>query len=330
MRKGLVIIVCLAFIVCWAGCGEMAKKKTAEKPAETGKTVATVNNAKITEDQVNKLLEGMRDPRQLAKFSTPDGKKELVNKLVDMELIDAAARKDGMLNDPEVSQLIKNYTKQVLFVSYLQKKMKDQAQQADEAKAREYYDSHPQEFQQGEQIKAQHILIKVAADADDKAVAAAKQKATDLYKKIKGGADFAKLAKENSDDPGTKAKGGELGFFSRGQMVPEFDEVAFGLKDGEVSQPVKTKFGWHVIKVLERKETGATPFEQAKERLIRKLSFQSQQDAYDKILGELRKTAKITVNDEAVQSINIPTPQMGMPGMSGMPPGMTGAQPQVP
>jgi len=124
-------------------------------------------------------------------------------------------------------------------------------QQPSQNDIQQYYNTHKSEYEAPEQAKARHILIKVAAGADAKTDAAAKAKADALLKQIKGGANFADLAKKNSDDPGSKDAGGELGFAQRGRMVPEFDKAIFSQKIGDTAI-VKTQFGYHVVQVEER------------------------------------------------------------------------------
>jgi peptidyl-prolyl cis-trans isomerase D len=119
-----------------------------------------------------------------------------------------------------------------------------------------YFTAHQSEYETPEQARSRHILIKVPAGADAKTDAAAKAKAEGILKQIQGGADFAELAKKNSDDPGSKDKGGELGFAQRGTMVPEFDKAIFSQKIGD-TQIVKSQFGYHIVQVEERKPAHA-------------------------------------------------------------------------
>src|SRR5271168_113588 len=118
--------------------------------------------------------------------------------------------------------------------------------QVTDAEIQQYYNQHIDEYQVDEQVKVRHILIKLDQGADAKADAAAKAKAEDILKQIKAGGNFAELAKKNSDDPGSKDQGGELGFLKRGATVPEFDQAAFTLQPGQTSGLVKTKFGYHI------------------------------------------------------------------------------------
>lgn len=128
------------------------------------------------------------------------------------------------------------------------------AQAGNDAKIKSYFDSHKQDFSSPEKVKARHILIRAKA-GDSAAEQKALAKIQDLEKRAKGpkGEDFAKLANQNSEDPGSKSKGGLLDFFSRGRMVPEFENAAFQMKPGEVSAPVKTEYGYHLIQLLEKK-----------------------------------------------------------------------------
>jgi peptidyl-prolyl cis-trans isomerase D len=129
-----------------------------------------------------------------------------------------------------------------------------------DADVQKYYDDHPAEFEQPHQVRAAHVLVRVAETGGSDAEAAARAKAQDVIKRARAGEDFAKLAKEISEDPGSASKGGDLGWFAKGQMVPQFESAAFALKSGELTgEPVRSPFGYHVIKVLEVREHTRTP-----------------------------------------------------------------------
>jgi len=141
----------------------------------------------------------------------------------------------------------------------------------DEIKA--YYDEHRDDrFTAPEEVRARHILIKLPPAADEKARAAARTKAEDVLAKVKKGADFAKLAQDVSEDPGTASKGGDLGLFSRGHMVPAFDAAAFALEPGAVSDVVETPFGFHIIKVEEKLPGGQKPLDAVRDEIVKTLS----------------------------------------------------------
>jgi peptidyl-prolyl cis-trans isomerase C len=165
-----------------------------------------------------------------------------------------------------------------------------------EEDARKYYSENQQQFEIPEQVRASHILIK--PDTSDPNVepaaakAAARAKAEDLLKQIKDGADFAELAKDNSGCP-SSARGGDLGFFSRGRMVPAFEEAAFALEVGQVSDIVETQFGYHIIKVTDRKDASVTPFEQAKDDILKLLTQNRQAELAEEYIESLKAQANI-------------------------------------
>jgi peptidyl-prolyl cis-trans isomerase D len=143
--------------------------------------------------------------------------------------------------------------RKITYIAFTPDQMPGGTPQISQQEIQQYFKAHASEYQVPDQARSRHILVKVAPNADPKTDAAAKAKADGLLKQIQGGANFADLAKKNSDDPGSKDKGGELGFAHRGMMVPEFDNAIFTQKIGE-TKIVKTSFGYHIIQVEERQE----------------------------------------------------------------------------
>lgn len=166
-----------------------------------------------------------------------------------------------------------------------------------EAEARAEYERRSADFKQLEQVKASHILFKV--DGDDAAWEAARKKAEDAAAKAKGGADFAALAKSLSDDT-SAAQGGDLGYFGRGQMVKPFEEKVFGMKVGEVSDPVRTQFGWHVIKLTDKKEAGTRPFDEVRPQIERGLKVQKADAALKDVSARIEAALAAGKDLEAV------------------------------
>lgn len=159
--------------------------------------------------------------------------------------------------------------------------------------AKTYYDNNPDEFEQKEKVKARHILIEVDADADDQKVAEARKKAKKLAEKArKQETDFATLAKKHSDGPSAK-KGGDLGFFTEQKMVDPFSKEAFSMENGEISDPVRTNFGFHVIKRENYREGGKQSFDEAKPRIVDKLERKRFGRAHKKFVSKLKREADI-------------------------------------
>ncbi|MEN6306335.1 MAG: peptidylprolyl isomerase [Anaerohalosphaeraceae bacterium] len=158
--------------------------------------------------------------------------------------------------------------------------------------AKKFYDENPKYFQQAEQVQASHILIKVDEKADEATKKAAKAKCEDLLKKVKAGGDFAALAKENSDCP-SKERGGDLGLFGKGQMVPQFEQAAFAMKVGDVSDIVETQFGYHIIKLTDKKEAKTEGFADAKANIVKNLKNQNMGQFFNKLRQDLKDKAKL-------------------------------------
>jgi peptidyl-prolyl cis-trans isomerase C len=161
-----------------------------------------------------------------------------------------------------------------------------------EKETRAYYDSNLETFKKPEQVRASHILIKVDPGADEAKKAEARTKIESLQTKLKKGEDFGALAKEYSEGP-SGPKGGDLGFFGRGQMVKPFEETAFAMKPGQVSDMVETNFGYHLIMVSDRTPEGTIPYEEVKDRLQQFLKQQKVQEAIARYVETLKGKAKI-------------------------------------
>ena len=160
----------------------------------------------------------------------------------------------------------------------------------DEAKA--YFDANSAQFDQKEKVRARHILIKVEQSADEKTKADARKKLVEIQKKIMSGEDFAEMAKQHSQGP-SNVKGGDLGYFGQGQMVKPFEEVAFKLATGEVSDIVETRFGYHLIKVEDRKAPKKAVYAEQKQQIMAKMKNERIQKEVNTYIKKLREEAKI-------------------------------------
>ena len=177
--------------------------------------------------------------------------------------------------------------RKITYFAFTPEQLPGGVQQPSQQEIKQYFDLHASDYTIPEQARSRHILIKVAAGADAKTDAAAKAKAEDILKQIKGGANFADLAKKNSDDPGSKNSGGELGFSRRGAMVPEFDNAIFNQKIGD-TKIVKSQYGYHIIQVEERQAARSQPLSEVlptiQETLLRQKAAQAE-DSYARTLA---------------------------------------------
>src|SRR6266704_966276 len=210
----------------------------------------------------------------------------------------AVARVNGTAIDAvelRVAQkVLREYTRRDLLISRFVETTFVSKAAVSEAEIRSFYDNNQDKFKRDESVKASHILIGVdsAASAEDKKKA--REKAEKLRKDLAGGAEFAALAKEYSTCPSSK-QGGDLGFFGKGQMVPSLEKAAFALKTGEISNVVETQFGYHVIKLKEKKPAVTTDFNEVKAKIEEFLKGQKVNEAIQKYLAETKKTAKIEI-----------------------------------
>ncbi len=165
---------------------------------------------------------------------------------------------------------------------------------ATEVDARAFYDNNPDKFKQAATVRASHILLKVPENAPEAEKTKARTQIEGILKRARSGEDFAALAKQYSQD-GSSAQGGDLGHFERERMVPPFSQAAFALQPGQLSDVVATQFGFHIIKVTDRKPPSAVPYEQVSARIVDYLSSQKKQQRMAQLIQDAKKRARIEV-----------------------------------
>jgi peptidyl-prolyl cis-trans isomerase C len=165
---------------------------------------------------------------------------------------------------------------------------------APDSETRAFYDQNPDQFKQPEMVRASHILARADEAAGAEAKAQAKAKMQGVLKELRSGADFAEMARKHSDD-GSAEAGGDLNYFGPGQMVPAFEQAAFALKSGHLSDIVETPFGYHIIKVTDRKPGRTVPYDEVKAQIANYLQQQQQREKADALVDRLRAKAKIEI-----------------------------------
>ena len=176
--------------------------------------------------------------------------------------------------------------------------------------AKKFYEANKAEFEQPETVKASHILFRVNKEDSEEVVNKKLEQAKTAEERAKKGEDFATLAKELSEEPGAKESAGDLGFFPKDRMVPEFASAAFSQKVGDISDPVRTQFGWHIIKVTDKKAAGTLPYDEVKAQLIAYLKAKKQEEAAQALLKSLRSSAQI---ESSLPPPATPAPSPGEP-----------------
>jgi peptidyl-prolyl cis-trans isomerase C len=175
-----------------------------------------------------------------------------------------------------------------LLTAEVEPKSKVEPQQVDD-----FYTSNPNQFNQGERVRASHILISVPRDGDAAAKTQARARAEAVLKDITSGKDFAALAKQHSQDPGSAVQGGDLGFFTQGQMVGPFNDAAFSLKPGATSDLVETEFGFHIIRVIDKQAGRAIPLDEVRTQVEQFLLNQNRQQQTEAFVTSLKAKGKV-------------------------------------
>lgn len=236
------------------------------------KVVAKVNGKEISQDDVLKFLNEI-GPQVAMQFQSPEGIQRVVEELVNQELLYLDAIENKLDKSQEFEDMLEQ-TKNTLLKSYaLNKLIADE--EVSEEETKNYYDEHAESYKKKESLIASHILV----DSEEKA--------EDIIKEIDGGLSFEEAAGKYSSCP-SKDVGGALGEFTRGQMVPEFEEAAFKMEEKEISKPVKTQFGYHIIKLIEKRPEGQMPFEEVKSQIFEQVLRLKQQDKYLNKIEELK------------------------------------------
>lgn len=232
------------------------------------KIVAKVNGKPILEADV--ALAEAEIGSELGNLPEAAKRRVLVEFLIENQLFAEAAEADKLGQGAAFEGRMQYLRRRALRDTYFEKNIKDGVS---EAEAKKFFDAQVAQMKPEQEVKASHILV----DSEDKA--------KDIAAKIGKGADFAQLAKENSKDPGSKDDGGSLGYFTSGQMVPQFDEAAFKLAKGDVSQPIQTQFGWHLIKVEDKRDRPAPEFNAVKDRLVASMMQRKAQEVATGLRG---------------------------------------------
>lgn len=243
------------------------------------KVLATVNGVEITERDIE--IARAEIGEQIANMPAEESRRNLLLYVIENQLLADAALKDNIDTGDAAKEVMAYYRRRALHDLYYDSKIRGAVS---EQAAKKMYDEQVKGLVSKPEVSARHILVKSEEDA------------LDIIERLNRGSDFAELAKEKSTGP-SGAQGGDLGYFSKGQMVPEFDKVVFTLNKGDISEPVKTQFGWHVIKLEDKRDSKPPSFDTVKGGLM---SGMVRQKAVEVITG-LRTSAKIDIVDPEIK-----------------------------
>jgi peptidyl-prolyl cis-trans isomerase C len=268
----------------------------AAKPDEGGEIVATYSGNRLSTSRILKEMERLPAPSR-AYLQAPDRKRQFVDNMILNDLLFNEGQKLGYDKDDDIDRQVNDLRRRLVVQKVVREYQKPPEVSDDQAKT--YYDENPTLYSTT-QIRASHILVKDEAAARE------------IRDQVKADpSKFADIAKEKSTDKTSGQKGGDLGMFGPGRMVPEFERAAFALKQGEISDIVKTQYGYHVITVTERKEGERRPFDQVKEQIKATLRNKAIQDQQEKRYAQLKEQANVKVDDVVLEKVQVPQGSTG-------------------
>ena len=294
---GVLLLAALASAGC-RGKGGAPETEPATASGDTGEVVATYKGHKLMSDRVAQEFERLPAPSR-SYLTSPERKRQFIDNLVMTDLLFDEGQKAGYDKDPEIDRQVTDLRKRLVVQRVMRQYQTPPT--IDDEQARAHYDQNPTLYSTT-QIHASHILVK------DEETARA------ILAEVKANPEkFADIAREKSTDAVSARKGGDLGTFGPGRMVPDFERVAFALKPGEMSDVVKTQYGYHIILINERKEGEQKPFDQVKEQIRATLRNRGMQDQVQGHFDQLKKDADLKVDEEALARLKPPGVTPGQP-----------------
>ncbi len=277
MRGTVAVVGGMVSLVFLGACGKGAGTSPSEK------VLLTVGERKITVGEFQKEFEKL-PPQVRETMQSPAGQKRfLEDHLTRRELLLQEARRRKVDERPEIVERTREFRERLLLETLVSEEIGTKVT-VEEAEAAEYYAAHKEEFE-ADRIRARHILV------------ATEKEAQDVLDRLGKKESFEGLARTLSLDKGSGAQGGDLGVFGRGQMVPEFEKAAFALKAGQVSGAVKSPFGYHIIKLVERQKGPTRTFDQIKNEVRQRLLAEKQRKRFEEWVATLRAGASIVIEE---------------------------------
>lgn len=269
---------------------------TQHKPGKESPVLATVGGEVITEADFERELHSLPEYTQ-KRIDTPELKRKQLDKMIDETLLLEEAKKRKLDQDEEIREKVERYRRRLLTERLYRDVAAERSRVGDE-EIEAYYQEHKDRFQQPERIRVRQILILLPANAGAEREAEARKKAEEALAKIKAGEDFAEVAKQYSEGPAA-SRGGDLGYFSRGRMVPDFEAIAFSLKEiGDTSGLVRTKFGFHIIELTGRQPAQELALKDVKDRIVRQLEATKRREIRQSLAEELRNRSKVEIRED--------------------------------
>ena len=268
--------------------GVLMASATVAAVTAAAQVLAEVGGERISREEFIAAIAGLRregDVQLTLKTMTREGHREILDDLIEKRLYAKAARAEGLQNQPDVQRAIEQATNEILAHRYLDVRITNAAVADTELRA--YYDQHKNDLFLPAQVKARHIVVKTREEAQA------------VLKQIAGGADFAKVAEQVSLEASTRVKGGDLGWVPRGVMTKPFEDAIFALAAGQISEPIETQYGVHVVKIDEVRQPALPAFELVREEIRARILQQRR----EQLKKQLASKIGVTINQAALEAL---------------------------
>jgi peptidyl-prolyl cis-trans isomerase C len=287
LRTILIALFALVFLLCTAQAGE-------EDPI-----LAKAGDYIFRRSDLDRLLSYSPPYLQKQLEENPELKVTLITKIMHQRILADIARKEGFDKRPEIKEQIQYIVNDILSKEYLTKVIAGNITVPDD-ELRQHYKANEKNFHIPEQVRARHVLIKVPFSVSKEEKKKAKDRAEQILEWLKKGEKFETLVEQYSEDQGSKAKGGDLGYIMKGQMVKPFEDAAFSLKIGEISSVVETDYGYHLIQVDDHREARTRTFEEVKDQIRKQLTDERSRARAEEFMSKATKDAGLEIYREKI------------------------------
>ncbi len=283
LRKNLVLTVVIVMIVCLAGCGKK------------GKVIVRMKGGGITvNDFQEEIIKVSQNPYYQGFLATVGGKRQYLEGLIEERILVVQAKKEELHKKKEYKERVREMKDQVL-MGLMMEELRRKHIAVTENEINDYYENQKDEFLNSEKVRASHILLTGREDAEI------------VMKKLKDGEKFEDLAKQYSIDSMTAARGGDLSYFSKGDMVPDFERAIFNLSNvGDITDIIKTQFGYHIVKLTGRKKMEEKTVSDAKDDISKLI----QRNKYNELMEQYKREMKVDINEELLGDVSTFGPGM--------------------
>jgi len=277
---------------------------------ESQKAKAVISQAgdwKLTFADLERIVSYYPEEKRALILQDPKKLMTLARRLTQAKVLSDKAYAEGFYECPDIREQLKINEQDKLSLAYVQEKVVKDLSVSDED-VRLYYRSHKDDYKVPAQVKVRHILLRLRKNADKEVVQQTRQRTEDILKKAKAGEDFAVLAAAFSEDPGSRDRGGDLGWVVRSKLDPAFAKAAFAAKKGQYTGPVRSAYGFHLLKVEDLRPARQLPYEAVTESIRKKLMSQLKESKVHEFMEAAMKEAGATINNERILDLAVQQP----------------------